>query len=317
MILLDAHTHGVNVNGKLLFDFHSMPYSRMPILDVPGEKLAFVREGFSEGGITPSGWKCDTLPMLMEYDNWGGKFFNEADPITYEQRAWKEWWGYDQITWFASQDEESRNSFLEYTYKWTAISLVNAYFQMPVRRTLGNCQIKKLVYGKEMLSNCYQANMPSENCPLGYGQEETIKRIWESDNNLRVRTGLPQLNTRFGADDEYEPLTKVKLPSRVILYGNFQHHVGAISQDSNSEVTRMYYVGEGEYKLSLIFPFQGEYDYAVGLYGTLSQTYCMDSYPRSGSSNKANIRIEKDNTLITFTFNFANKHVKYEAVEEL
>ncbi|MDQ8734724.1 hypothetical protein [Paenibacillus sp. LHD-38] len=69
MFLLDAHTHGVNVNGKLLFDFHSMPYSRMPILDVPGEKLALVREGYYEGGLTPSGGASETLPMIMEFDN--------------------------------------------------------------------------------------------------------------------------------------------------------------------------------------------------------------------------------------------------------
>jgi hypothetical protein len=318
IILLDAHTHGVNVNGKLLFDFHSMPYSRMPIIDVPGEKMALVREGFSEGGITPSGWKCDTLPMLMEFDNWGGKFFNEDDAIQYENRAWIEWWGYDQITWFASQDEESRNKFLEYTFKWTAISPANAYFQMPIRRTLGNCQIKMKLYGtsKEMNSNIYKANMPSEECLLGYGQEETIKHIWESENDLRERAGT-LLITHFGADDEYEPLTKVKLPSRVIVFGNFQHHVGAISHDSNSEVTRMYYAGDGKYKLNLIFPFQGEYEYAVAPYGTLSQLYSIDSYPRSGSSTKAKIRIEKDNTLVTFIYNFTNRHVNYEVVEGL
>jgi hypothetical protein len=61
----------------------------------------------------------------------------------------------------------------------------------------------------------------------------------------------------------YLPLTRVKLRSRVIIFGNFQHHVGAISNDSNSEVTRMYYAGDGKYKLSLVFPFQGEYEYAV------------------------------------------------------
>lgn len=43
-ILLDAHTHGVNIRGKLLFDYHAMPFTRMPLLEVPGEELVLVRE---------------------------------------------------------------------------------------------------------------------------------------------------------------------------------------------------------------------------------------------------------------------------------
>ena len=30
-ILLDAHTHRVNIRGKLLFDYHAMPFTRMPL----------------------------------------------------------------------------------------------------------------------------------------------------------------------------------------------------------------------------------------------------------------------------------------------
>lgn len=317
IVLLDAHTHGINVKGKLLFDYHSMPYSRMPILDRSGDPIALVREGFSEGGTTPSGWTCDSLPLLMEFDNWGGKFFNEEDNIPDEQRAWMDWWGYDQITWFASQEEESRNRFLEYTYKWTAVHYANAHFQMPMRRTLGNCRINKPAYGtgQSMISNCYQANKPSTACPLGYGQEETIKAIWASESRLREKASSPRLVNQYGGDDEYEPLTGVKMPSRVILYGNFQHHVGAINNDSNSEVTRMYYAGNGQYKLSCIFPFQGEYAYAVAPYGTLSQTYSIDNYPRSGSSTKANLTIHKDNTVVTFIYDFSRRTVTVEVME--
>lgn len=42
-ILLDAHTHGVNIRGKLLFDYHAMPFTRMPLLEVPGEELVLER----------------------------------------------------------------------------------------------------------------------------------------------------------------------------------------------------------------------------------------------------------------------------------
>ena len=30
--------HGVNIRGKLLFDYHAMPFTRMPLLEVPGER---------------------------------------------------------------------------------------------------------------------------------------------------------------------------------------------------------------------------------------------------------------------------------------
>ncbi|GGD47737.1 hypothetical protein [Paenibacillus nasutitermitis] len=319
LVLLDAHTHGVNVEGRLLFDFHSMPYTRVPILDRTGEKLTLVREGFSEGGITPSGWSCETLPMLMEYDNWGGKFFKDEDHIPYEQRAWMEWWGYDQIAWFASQDEASRNEFLHYTFKWTAVNNVNAYFQMPVRRTLGSCRIVREAYGTnaEMSVDCYKANRPGSGCPEGFGQEDTIKLIWESDHQLRERAGNPSAVTPYGAEDDYDSETGVKLPGRVIVFGNFQHYLGAVNHDSNSETTRMYHMGKGIYMLSCVFPFKGTYEYAVAPYGTLSQLFSIDNYPRSGSSTKAVLTVEADNSVVCFRFDFSKREVRADIISGL
>ncbi|MBW7453613.1 hypothetical protein K0U00_06115 [Paenibacillus sepulcri] len=309
IVLLDAHTHGVNVKGRLLFDFHSMPYSRMPILDKPGDKLALVQEGFSEGGLTPSGWSCDALPVIMELDNWGGQFFDEKEGIPEERRAWMEWWGYDQISWFASQDDESRNRFLEYALKWTAVNNTNAYLQMPVRRTLGSCRIQITAWGtgEESSSSCYQANPPGDGCPLGFGLEETITRLWQSETDLRQRAGNPLPNTSYGAEDSYDPETGIKLPARVILFGSFQHHLGAINHDSNSETTRMYYVGDGIYKRSFVFPFRGSFEYAVAPYGTLSQLYSIDNYPRSGSETRSTLEIECENTVVTFVFNIRSR----------
>ena len=59
-ILLDAHTHGVNIRGKLLFDYHAMPFTRMPLLEVPGEELVLVREGYSEGGEKSKRLVCES-----------------------------------------------------------------------------------------------------------------------------------------------------------------------------------------------------------------------------------------------------------------
>ena len=235
-ILLDAHTHGVNIRGKLLFDYHAMPFTRMPLLEVPGEELVLVREGYSEGGENPNGWSAKTMPYLMEYDNWGGLVVDDRENIPREELAWRDWWGYDQIAWFANQPEEGRNHFLEYTYKWTEINNPNAYFELPFRRMIHNAE------------------------------------------------------------------TGMKLPEKIVVYGSFQSHVGAVKNDSNSELTRMYYIGDNTYTLSVVIPFAGTYDYSISTYGTLSATYQADGYPRSGSSNKAYFTTRKDNTVVRFRY---------------
>src|SRR5437016_10243417 len=77
-ILCDAHVpHGGFVrDGKLLFDFHSFPLRIEELPDKP--KQAQLRVGYTDaiygrgrGGITPSGWSCEHLPYLVEFDNYG------------------------------------------------------------------------------------------------------------------------------------------------------------------------------------------------------------------------------------------------------
>ena len=141
-VLMDAHTHGVSIRGKLLFDYHAMPFTRVALLEEEGQKLVLVREGFSEGGVNPDGWSAEAMPYLMEYDNWGGRVVEDPEKLTRQELAARDWWGYDQIAWFANQPEEERNRFLEYTYRWTEISNVNAYFEVPFRRMLSDAWIE-------------------------------------------------------------------------------------------------------------------------------------------------------------------------------
>ncbi|NCC44399.1 MAG: hypothetical protein EOM18_12670, partial [Clostridia bacterium] len=179
-VLIDAHTHGVNIRGKLLFDYHAMPFTRMPLAEVPGEELVLVREGYSEGGENPNGWSADAMPYLMEYDNWGGLVVDDRESIPREELAWKDWWGYDQIAWFANQPMESRDHFLEYSYKWAEINNPNAYFEIPFRRMLGDgaVSMKRADNGNVEKQDFYQINMPSKACPMGFGQEELEKKLW-------------------------------------------------------------------------------------------------------------------------------------------
>lgn len=317
-VLMDAHSHGINIGGKLLLDYHAMPFTKVALLDRQGEKLVMVREGFSEGGKNPNGWSDDVMPFLMEYDNWGGKVLDDFSKYSYEERATKDWWGYDQIGWFANQDEKGQRHFLEYTYKWTAINNVNAYFQVPFRRTLDKAAVKMLRAdnGEWDYQDYYQINTKSKDCPMGFNQEETVKRLWESEDKLREQAGNPKHLIHYGGREVYDEETGMKLPEKVVVYGSFQPYVGAIANDSNSEVTRMYYIGDNTYTLSVVIPFAGEFDYAISTYGTLSATYCYDTYPRSGSSNKVFFKTTKDNTVVRFSYKFMDHRVSIELFED-
>ncbi len=318
LVLMDAHSHGINIRGKLLLDYHAMPYTRYPVLDRPGENLVLVREGYSEGGLNPNGWYADEMPFLMEYDNWGGKAVKDFDLYSYEERAWKDWWGYDQIGWFANQDEEGQKHFLEYTYKWTAINNVHAFFQIPFRRSLEAAAVKMMRAdtGEVDLQDYYQINTKSPDCPMGFSQEETVKKLWAMGDSLRKKAGNPEGIINYGAKNTFDEETGMKLPEKIVVYGSFQAYVGATNNDSNSEVTRMYYMGDNTYTLSVVIPFAGEYDYAISTYGTLSATYCYDTYPRSGSSNKGYFKVEKNNTVVRFRYKFIDNIVTIEQFEE-
>lgn len=304
LVLMDAHSHGISIRGKLLLDYHAMPYTRYPVTDREGDKLVLVREGFSEGGYNPNGFHLSSMPYLMEYDNWGGKVINDFSGVTKEERAWKDWWGYDQIGWFANQSSDAQRKFLEYTALWSAIH--HAFFEIPFRRSLDTAAItmKREDNGQMDVQDYYQINQKSPDCPMGFSQEDTIKRIWESEEELKEMAANPVNAADYGAKDVYDDATGMKLPERVVVYGSFQPYVGAVKNDSNSEVTRMYYIGDNTYALSVVIPFAGKYDYAVSTYGTLSATYSHDTYPRSGSSNKDNFTVINDNTVVCFMFHF-------------
>lgn len=170
--------------------------------------------------------------------------------------------------------------------------------------------------GQWDIQDYYQINTKSKDCPMGFSQEETIKKLWETGDELRKKAGNPKHLIDYGCRDVYDEETGFKLPEKVVVYGSFQPYVGAVANDSNSEVTRMYYIGEGTYTLSVILPFAGEFDYAISTYGTLSATYCYDRYPRSGSSNKGTFKTTKDNTVVRFRYKFIDNQVTVEIFED-
>ena len=137
IVLCDAHvpSGGIIHNGKLMFDLHSFPSRPKSVKGQPYK--AILEKGFSDsiygrsiGGLSPSGWHCESLPYIVEIDNFGASDhagqYRESDKIHV--------WGWDEINWFINQPESYRNEWLEYAYSWVRENDPNGYFQLPLRR---------------------------------------------------------------------------------------------------------------------------------------------------------------------------------------
>ena len=184
-VLCDAHVpHGGLVRqGKLLLDFHSFPLRIEEVADKPQQgqlRIGFTDAiyGRSRGGITPSGWACDHLPYLVEFDNYGRSRQPDQPGMG---RFWI--WGWDEITWFSQQPEDYRNHWLEYAWQWIRNSDRDGYLQMPGIRCLAGA-----TNGKRW----YYVNQPSAATPEGFGQEQAIRAIWAGDT---AKTPTPTGNS--------------------------------------------------------------------------------------------------------------------------
>ncbi len=176
-VLFDAHvpTHGfVSEDGRLLLDFHSFPQRPKEICGKPYEAELVI--GFqdalytkSKGGITPSGWECESLPYLVEMDNSGAE-----NPGVCGGDEWWWPWGWDEITWFAHCSDEYRNYWLNYVVDWLEENDPAGNLQMPGSTTIQADPIEK--DGHTIWK--YRLNNPSPACPDGFGQEATVKAIW-------------------------------------------------------------------------------------------------------------------------------------------
>ena len=171
LVLMDGHvpTGGMIKDGVSLLDFNSFPMRIKAVPDKPHEGILEVGHldaifKRSKGCASPSGWKCDSLPYLVEFDNFGrGPNPNVADPKSIFC------WGWDEISWLAQQPEEYRNQWLFYAHNWIKATDPNGHLEMPGTRMI-SCPNETL--------RTYFANTRSPTCPIGYSQEETIKKIW-------------------------------------------------------------------------------------------------------------------------------------------
>ena len=175
-LVCDAHTPtgGYVENGKLLFDFHSFPLRIAEVTDEPHK--AVLKVGYSDsiymksrGGMTPSGWSCEHLPYLVEFDNFGRRNPGKPGSTPFI-------WGWDEITWFALLAEKDRNDWLRYAWKWVRETDPNGHLQMPGSRLM--------TPGTPDGARWYWANTRSDACPNGFNTEETIRAIWAMDSKF-------------------------------------------------------------------------------------------------------------------------------------
>ena len=171
-VLLDAHTPtgGMVYRGHSILDFNSFPLRIKEIPDIPLEgvlEVGYLDSLFlrSHGGVTPSGWKCDSVPFLVEFDNFGMSR-TAGEPNVNSHFIW----GYDEISWFYKLDEQRRNAWLKYAADWIRETDPNAHLQMPVSRVLS------VGRGGERK---FRANTRSDAVPNGLNLEETIKELLE------------------------------------------------------------------------------------------------------------------------------------------
>lgn len=184
-VICDAHVPkgGPVVDGKLLLDFHSFPLRPKEVADSPQKAVLAVGYsdgiyGRSKGGIAPSGWKCEHLPFLVEFDNFGG---NRTPGQASQTRGASIFtWGYDEITWLAHQPESYRNEWLRYAWNWLKENDRDGFLEMPGGRMLTNGPVIPGEGGGRV--NWYFANTKSPVNPKGFSQEATIKAIWLEDS---------------------------------------------------------------------------------------------------------------------------------------
>ncbi|MDF2686034.1 MAG: hypothetical protein K0S55_1215, partial [Clostridia bacterium] len=126
-VLFDAHTLGDLRLNTELFDYNAFPIRLKEILDKPMECIC--EEGYLDSMFNEIDGNARSF--IVEFDNFGGSDFS-GKPNHKSHFAW----GYDEITWFALQNDEYRHNFLRYIWKWVNDRYPEGWVQMPSRRCM-------------------------------------------------------------------------------------------------------------------------------------------------------------------------------------
>lgn len=300
LVLLDAHTHGIVVDGHLLFDLHSRPMSARTLVDTP-YRLVLQQKGESLGGITPSGWECESLPYIVEVDNWGGWSVPPDEWHDMEKRKALGRWGWDDVSWLAHQDEDTRNNFMAYAYRWLRLQDPVGFFQYPTRRLLAESPVtRKNFFGKMEEMHHYYANRPSAECSLGFGQEDAIHEAWTQAEPV----WLSEWRQR-GQDNEDKFGRKAAEP--VVLVGPLQQMLGGIPGESMCPFSRLRPLGDGIYGLATVIPYPGEYEFSVAVGGTMTEVYRQGGLSETPSYC---LNVSEPNLTVYFRFDLGQRELK-------
>jgi len=276
-VILDAHSHGIARQGRLLLDFASRPISARALTDYP-MRLALIHRGKAAGGGHPGGWRCDESPVLMEIDNWLGYSLdpNTRDWFSYARRGGAGRWGYDDISWFAHQTPMGRRDFLCYAQSWTKLQGDHWHFQPVVTRPLGRAQVV-LPDGREV--RVYRANASSPACPLGFGDEDALVELWhEAEAKEAKPIALPRMDAAVEATVSPAGVT---INEPVTVLGGIQALLGGVVGDASCPWSRLYRVGPGVYERVFAMPLAGVFSLYVCCGGTQTEQIHRDGLPHS------------------------------------
>lgn len=134
---------------------------------------AYIKKGFGPygvpyPGISVNGEYTETMPYLVEFDNWMqapgdlmAQISNATDKICVP-------WGYDEISWYVNQPEWYRIKFLRYMFETVQSFDKNGHFEMPGLRTGFH------ISTGQVQPHCASATTGKFN----WGEEPMIRQIW-------------------------------------------------------------------------------------------------------------------------------------------
>ncbi len=243
IVLFDGHrelnSSGLKINDRMLMDFYScgaVSHETEIIDDAECAEMLHYNEqsvswiGRTPGGTHPLGFDMDTAFTLVEFDNFDGVNKNGEPHVASENDVYC--WGYDIITWYATQPEWYRNQYLtECDAFLKSIELDSngnqTYFIQPAcRRVICPVEADYPVTSYQLIENVdveglnrlfeaeniehelnsdtneivmtqtnssiYRANYQGDGCVIGSNQEDTIRTLFLGADATEDSTLLPE-----------------------------------------------------------------------------------------------------------------------------
>ncbi len=208
------YTYSEDSNKQLLWDFHSgrMRYDKVESECQPDLQPVILNPKPNEGlyqrslsGINPQGWLATGgNPYLVELDHSIGAGNQVGCGVN------EHLYGWDEISWFASQSPDYRNEVLKYSYYKIKCMDKNGHLEMPGRR-------KVRLNPPPTIRTMYRVHLNEGN------QQETIQQIWEGNFSS------PQSWVRKDFSDSYvvdSPQPGIARKDLTIVGDNRMYYIG-------------------------------------------------------------------------------------------